>query len=80
MIKDSDFKALIKVFRSAVKEIAEKETVFERRAVVNDWIELMGNVDRAMGGILFENNKEERLKMVAEFEERLKEFDYLEEA
>jgi len=79
MIKQNDFKALIAVFRGAVLEIAEKETVFERKAVVSDWIDLMGNVDRAMGGIIFENDKTKRLEMVRVFEERLKEFDYLDE-
>lgn len=79
MIKDADFKALLKVFHSAVKEMAEEDNVFKHKVIIADWISLMGNVDRAMGGIIFENDREKRLKMVADFEEKLKEFDYMEE-
>lgn len=75
MIKKSDFNALIKVFHSAVVEIAEKDTTEERKAVVEEWIHLMGQVDRAMGGIIYENSKKERLSMVSDFEQNLKDFE-----
>lgn len=75
MIKKSDFNALIKVFHSAVVEIAQKDTIEERKAVVEDWIHLMGQVDRAMGGLMYEKSKEERLAMVREFEANLEDFE-----
>jgi hypothetical protein len=75
MIKRSDFMALLKVFHGAVKEIAEKETSQERKAVVEEWIELMGKVDRAMAGIIYEPSKTERLSMVTDFEKELKNFE-----
>jgi hypothetical protein len=75
MIKRSDFSALIKVFHGAVTEIAQKETSEERKAVIDDWIHLMGHVERAMVGIIYENSKKERLAMVKEFEENLKDLE-----
>jgi hypothetical protein len=75
MIKREDFLAILKVFHGAVKEIAEKDTSEERKAVIEEWITLMGQVDRAMGGIIYENSKAERLAMVADFEKELKNFE-----
>lgn len=75
MIKKSDFNALIKVFHACVTEIAQKETAIERRAVIEEWVHLMGQVERAMVGIIYENSKKERLAMVAEFEKNLKDFE-----
>lgn len=74
MIKDEDFKALLKVFHGAVKELAELETSIERKGVIAEWVQLMGHVDRAFAGIIYEKSKEERLSMVKDFEENLKEF------
>lgn len=76
MIKEKDFAALIKVFHAAVTEMAAKDNYFERKAIVQDWIDLMGQVDRAMGGILTENKKEERLSMVKDFEKIIEELGY----
>lgn len=75
MIKKEDFDALIKVFHAAVVEIAEKDTSEERKAIIEDWVHLMGHVDRAFSGIIYENNKYERLAMVREFEELIQDFD-----
>jgi hypothetical protein len=35
----------------------------------------MGQVDRAMGGLIYEKSKEERLAMVREFEANLEDFE-----
>jgi preprotein translocase subunit SecY len=70
---------LMTILMPQLKEMAEEDNVFKRKIIIADWISLMGNVDRAMGGIIFENDREKRLKMVADFEEKLKEFDYMEE-
>lgn len=72
MIKESDFQALIKVFHGAVKEIAELPTYEERKAVVFEWIELMGMVDRALTGIITETSLKERRRMVTEGEIEMK--------
>lgn len=74
MIKDEDFRAMLKVFHGAVKEIVELETSMQRRGVVLEWIEVMGHFDRSLAGIITEKDIEKRRKMVAEFEENLKEF------
>ena len=80
MIKEEDFKALLKVFRSAVTEMTHKDTFLERKAVVADWASLMGLVDQAMGGLMLENDKATRIRMLAKFEENLKDFDYVEDS
>lgn len=74
MIKDEDFKAMLKVFHGAVKEITELETSYERRGVVLEWIQVMEHFDRSLAGIINEKDVVKRRKMVAEFEENLKEF------
>ena len=73
MIKDKDFFALIKVFHQAVKGMVDAPTFEARKVIVTEWIELMGKVDRAMGGIMTENSREERASMVKDFEKILKE-------
>lgn len=76
MVKEQDFLALIKVFKGVVTEMAEKDNIFERKVVLMDWIELMGQVDRALGNILMEKDLEERRSMVRDFNKVLKELGY----
>ena|ERR1700676_2403928 len=79
MIRAKDFSALIKVFRQAAEEMCEKPTYLERKQVIEDWIELMGKVDRALGNLLEEKDVDVRRQMVAEFKELSKEYEYEDE-
>lgn len=53
--------------------MVEKTTIFERKAIVSDWADLMGNVDRALANLIHEDSMEERQRMLKEFEKNLEE-------
>lgn len=76
---NKDIRKIMDVFHKAIKEIVDKETIQERMSVISEWIELMGHIDKAMGGMIYEKDKASRVEMLRDFEEKLKEFDFVEE-
>jgi hypothetical protein len=76
MIPAKDFAALLKVFKAAAEQMVEPPTFHERQQVIKDWMDMMKVVDVALGNLLRENNVDVRRKMVAEFKELAKEYEY----